>query len=188
MVLNMESRKALKHVSKPWTPSDCCFTRKWVPFPSTDRQTQATQPTRRGKMKLEGKRAISIWTLYQWSPHRRTCRMHALRHVPMSNKDLMVISRSFRVQHCRISSKKGLVPCVVLWFEQVQKSWTTPNSWESNPWSLFPLISLSQLHSNYQKEICGCSISDMFKPVKSMQWQTMDPGLRWRELQREQGS
>ena len=33
----------------------------------------------------------------------------------------------------------GLVSCVVLRFEQVRKSWTTPNSWEIILWSLFPL-------------------------------------------------
>ena len=32
-----------------------------------------------------------------------------------------------------------LVPCVVLWFEQVWQGWTTPNSWEITLWSLFPL-------------------------------------------------
>jgi len=38
------------------------------------------------------------------------------------------------------SSTTGLVCCVVLWFKQVQNSWTTVNWWEITLWSLFPLV------------------------------------------------
>ena len=48
---------------------------------------------------------------------------------------------SVRLNHPELMSNSaaGMVTCVVLWFEQVRKSWTTLNSWEIILWSLFPL-------------------------------------------------
>ena len=61
-----------------------------------------------------------------------------LSYVPCSICSSVVRTGSKRFNYMS-SSTAGLVSCVELWFEQVRKSWITPNSGEIVLRSLFPL-------------------------------------------------
>ena len=61
-----------------------------------------------------------------------------LSYVPCSLRSSVVRTGSKRLNYMS-SSTAGLVSCVELWFEQVRKSWITPNWGEIVLRSLFPL-------------------------------------------------
>ena len=105
------------------------------------------------------------------------------------NKDHKIISHEFGViqlfrTYSNHSSTREPKPAVELdrsselWFEQVRKSWTTPNSWEIVVWSLFPL----ELMRNYPMIL----VPSRAQWRKS--WTTPTKPRRTSELQREQGS
>ena len=83
-----------------------------------------------------GSRRFSIF-----EPPQSHVKLHHRPYDPCSHRTSVVWGGSVGLNHPKLisSSTPGLVPCVVLWFKQVLKSWTTPNSWEITLTSLFPL-------------------------------------------------
>ena len=82
------------------------------------------------------------------------------------------------VQHGNPKPAVELDRRLELWFDQLRKSWTTPNSLEIVLWSLFPL----ELMRNYPMIL----VPSRAQWRKS--WTTPSKPRRTSELQREQGS
>ena len=68
--------------------------------------------------------------------------------------------------HVKIHHRPGFL--CELWFEQVRKSWTTPNSWEIILWSLFPLelsgsnrFGRSEQHEKLSYDLCSLWSSEV---------------------------
>ena len=66
------------------------------------------------------------------------------------------------------SSTAGLVSCVELWFEQVRKSWSTPNSWQIILWTLFPLEHSGSSRFGRVKppELMSCSTAGLVSSIE----------------------